>query len=832
MWLLAQAWRRLPGLHIMSAETRALSARKAKPPRDTLRHIKNREKRRGAEQHGPATVYLQVVGAGSRDSGAAVYMFSEYNRYLFNCGEGTQRLMQEHKLKVARLDQIFVTRMNWANVGGLSGLILTLRDTGLPKCDLSGPPQLQNFLEAIKVFSGSLQGIDLAVRPFTEPEYQDDTMMVYQVPIISSKAMDANSAGGVNPQRSSGRESPKQKLHSAQKGSGLPTGKSSPTPGRWERIVTRDSSLVVSFICKLHDKKGNFMVLKAKEFGLPVGTPAIGPIIAQLKAGKSINFEGKEICPGDVCTPAEPGPVFMVVECPSEDFITPITENETFRSYQEGKSNNSVVLVIHITPEPILHNSSYRQWMDRFGPQTEHLILNEKSSTVHNLRSYKTQAQLNLVHSAIFPQLTPFQREEEEADFFGVRGECLLKYQLRPKLEWQRDAVIENNSAEFVKEAMDLPGFEEALKECKQLLASYSVPSNENDPCYPEVVFLGTGSAVPMKTRNVSSTLVNVSPSQSLLLDCGEGTFGQLHRHYGDKVNDVLSQISAVFISHIHADHHTGLLNILLEREKACISKGKSVSPVLVIGPTLLMTWLNQYHDHCQEILHHINLIPAKNLMEASEDLGPKSKGFITSLLKTYELEKFQTCLVRHCRNAYGCAILHKSGWKLVFSGDTMPCDNLVQIGKNASLLIHEATLEDGLEEEAIDKTHSTTSQAIGIGVKMNAEFIMLNHFSQRYAKLPLFSSDFSDKVGISFDHMRIRLSDFPIIPKLVNPLKVLFAEELEEMEERRERRELRNLKELQQAEDQMNGPQILTSAKRELEDNCQAVGIKKLKTS
>lgn len=38
----------------------------------------------------------------------------------------------------------------------------------------------------------------------------------------------------------------------------------------------------------------------------------------------------------------------------------------------------------------------------------------------------------------------------------------------------------------------------------------------------------------------------------------------------------------------------------------------------------------------------------------------------------------------------------------------------------------------------------------------MNAEFIMLNHFSQRYAKIPVFSEDFTDKVGISFDHMRV----------------------------------------------------------------------------
>lgn len=43
------------------------------------------------------------------------------------------------------------------------------------------------------------------------------------------------------------------------------------------------------------------------------------------------------------------------------------------------------------------------------------------------------------------------------------------------------------------------------------------------------------------------------------------------------------------------------------------------------------------------------------------------------------------------------------------------------------------------------------------MGMKMNAEFIMLNHFSQRYAKIPLFNDDFNSKVGISFDHMRVR---------------------------------------------------------------------------
>lgn len=46
------------------------------------------------------------------------------------------------------------------------------------------------------------------------------------------------------------------------------------------------------------------------------------------------------------------------------------------------------------------------------------------------------------------------------------------------------------------------------------------------------------------------------SKNGSILLDCGEGTYGQLYRHYGKYVDRVLLQLKCVFISHIHADHH------------------------------------------------------------------------------------------------------------------------------------------------------------------------------------------------------------------------------------------------------------------------------------
>lgn len=45
-----------------------------------------------------------------------------------------------------------------------------------------------------------------------------------------------------------------------------------------------------------------------------------------------------------------------------------------------------------------------------------------------------------------------------------------------------------------------------------------------------EIVLLGTGSSQPSKYRNVSSIYINLFSKGSMLLDCGEGTLGQLKR--------------------------------------------------------------------------------------------------------------------------------------------------------------------------------------------------------------------------------------------------------------------------------------------------------------
>ncbi|XP_028940319.1 zinc phosphodiesterase ELAC protein 2 [Antrostomus carolinensis] len=668
-------------------------------------------------------------------------------------------------------------------------MILTLKAMGLQRCVFLGPPKLQNYLKAIRLFPGPLKRMDLAVQLHTEPEYKDETMTVYQVPLTDDE----------------------------------------------QKCASRHPDLVMAFLCKIHPKKGKFLAAKAQEMGLPVGTPAILPIITALKNGESITFEGRELFPEELCTPTDPGPVFIVLECPHEGFVDAVCGNETFRRYQEGHSENQVALVIHMTPESVLRDSRYQQWLERFGPGTQHLVLNENSSTVHNPRSYKIQTQLNLIHPEIFPLLTTYQSKEEEAvcSVPVVRGECLLKYHFRPQQEWQRDAVTVCDHDAFVSEALDLPDFQTRVKECKESLPVDKSFSPGNVDAYPEIVFLGTGSAIPMKIRNVSSTLVNTSSTRSLLLDCGEGTFGQLCRHYGEQVDQVLCNIVAVFVSHMHTDHHSGLLNILMERRRAFAALGQAFRPLFLVAPEQIMPWLYEYHNHCEEILGDIKMITSQSLVKGCENIKPKAKWFVSSLLENYDLAEFQTCEVQHCKNAFACSMVHKSGWKVVYSGDTMPCMALVRMGKNATLLIHEATLEDGMEKEAIEKTHSTTSQAIQTGMKMNAEFIMLNHFSQRYAKIPLFSEDCSEKVGIAFDHMRVRFGDFQTIPKLIPPLKALFADDIVEMEERKERREMRLLKETALVLDKLHGGENKEAPcqKRKQAKNHQELPNKKLKT-
>lgn len=78
-------------------------------------------------------------------------------------------------------------------------------------------------------------------------------------------------------------------------------------------------------------------------------------------------------------------------------------------------------------------------------------------------------------------------------------------FHLRPKKFIDRSLEVRINPAEFIKEITALEGMMETL----EALRKGNCPLVNRSHQYPKVVFLGTGSCIPNKTRNVSSILVH-----------------------------------------------------------------------------------------------------------------------------------------------------------------------------------------------------------------------------------------------------------------------------------------------------------------------------------
>lgn len=81
----------------------------------------------------------------------------------------------------------------------------------------------------------------------------------------------------------------------------------------------------------------------------------------------------------------------------------------------------------------------------------------------------------------------------------------------------------------------------------------------------------------------------NFSDKTTILLDCGEGTLGQIYRFYGEETKVVLSKLKMIFISHKHYDHFAGTLSMLNELKKI----QKQNQKLWILAPPNLEEFLN-----------------------------------------------------------------------------------------------------------------------------------------------------------------------------------------------------------------------------------------------
>jgi ribonuclease Z len=134
-----------------------------------------------------------------------------------------------------------------------------------------------------------------------------------------------------------------------------------------------------------------------------------------------------------------------------------------------------------------------------------------------------------------------------------------------------------------------------------------------------------------------------------------------------------------------------------------------------------------------------------------------------------------------HCPYSYAIVIDGTAFGRLAYSGDCRPSSQFAAAGYGADVIIHEATFEDGMKEEAVLKKHSTVGEAIEIACKMDAKTLILTHFSQRYPKIPQVNRNESDAkamavpVAFAFDFMRVTPTSLPLATMLTPALRLLY---------------------------------------------------------
>lgn len=238
-----------------------------------------------------------------------------------------------------------------------------------------------------------------------------------------------------------------------------------------------------------------------------------------------------------------------------------------------------------------------------------------------------------------------------------------------------------------------------------------------------------------------------------MILDCGVNSVGQMRRLFGvEGTNHILKNLFCVWISHFHSDHSLGLAVIMEERLKVTDRRLNVLCDHITHGRTIVKEPLYGEDYFKADFKNRNDVFKYGNIQLRSTPVHHDFRG--TSM---------------------ACEITFDSKYKLVMSGDRNAFyEDIEKEFKSTDILIHEATFKDDSnaeEEDHCDRVHSTFSEAVESGKKLNAKFEFLNHCSQRY-DLNEFCLPKHPNVMFAYDYLTINYDtidhDFPIIKENV----------------------------------------------------------------
>ena len=218
-----------------------------------------------------------------------------------------------------------------------------------------------------------------------------------------------------------------------------------------------------------------------------------------------------------------------------------------------------------------------------------------------------------------------------------------------------------------------------------------------------ELTVLGCSGSGAGPHSAASSYLVRAGDT-SIVLDLGNGAFGVLQRHMDP------FDIDAVVLSHLHPDHCADISGLIVHRRYHPDGPGEIVP---LHGPTE------------SEVRLAVAYAPSSDERVATDltdvfvhrpfALGPAAIGPVA----------LTSAPVDHPCEAYGTRFEHQ-GRTLVYSGDTGPCRELIELARDADVLLCESTWSDGPERPR--GVHLSGKQAGRTARQAGVKRLLLTH--------------------------------------------------------------------------------------------------------
>lgn len=716
-----------------------------------------------------------------------------------NVPSGLQRKCNEMHLKTSRLTNIFFSGiLDWESLAGLPGLILTVSDQGVKSLNLyhSGNRILQYMISCWRYFIFRF-GMNLKA---------DDTDVSVERSNIRYTPININSCThyGTN----DGKAEDHAKLNELMKKI-FPVPANSAKPVYNEKKITNvtlPKSIVnpkrsTNWIITPNSVRGKFLVNEAKNLGCEVQH------YKKLCSFKSVTLsDGTVINPEQVLEPTRHFNPLLVLDIPSTEYL-----QNTISYDWRGNSPNGLpyASVFHFIDDSVadpLSNPDYTNFIKSFGPSTTHFI-SHKSYCPDSLNFFKT-FRVSLKWKSLLPEFFPLPKWSNDS----VLKISDSQVNVLPLISGQKlvmksttGTVLDESSKQGSEVSMYTPEAAKSIydeeiepidfddivskKEFGEMLHNRNSAESLNKfvdvsrslKDQVETLVLGTGSALPSTLRNVLCNLVRIpfkaadgtTGFRTIVLDAGENSLGSLRRLYQPgEFNMIMDELSMIYLSHLHADHHLGIIDFIREWNNRQIERygaEKRFQKLFVLTPwqyDLFMGELNRVdpfidtnylcHISCDEFMLgytapsleqiEIETIETGEIgsISAREIEYTKNEDTANFIYQNLGIRNITTCSAHHCEYAYSCSMTFKLDmgsdntdesniFKVSYSGDTRPKSAFAYIGEDSDLLIHESTLEDEKFKDAVDKRHSTTSEAVQVGILMMAKKIILTHFSQRY---------------------------------------------------------------------------------------------------